>query len=86
MQTLVTYRIQIEQIDRDIIEKLAIRQQLSRAIGEIKLKQDMDVIDVHREKELYALYEKLSLQYNLDPEFVKALFKLIIGYCREVQK
>jgi chorismate mutase len=86
MQTLATHREQINKIDSDIIEKLAVRQQLSRAIGEIKLKQGMEVIDPLREKELYALYEKLSLQYNLDPEFVKTLFKLIIDYCRGVQK
>lgn len=86
MQTLVTLRAQIDEIDSDIIEKLAIRQQLSREIGEIKLNLGMEIIDRPREKELYALYENLSVQYNLDPEFVKTLFKVIIDYCREAQK
>ncbi len=85
MQTLVTYREQINQVDKDIIEKLALRQRLSREIGAIKLSQGMEIIDLHREKEQYALYEQLSLEYNLEPEFVKTLFKRIIGYCRSVQ-
>lgn len=86
MQVLSQLRAQINQVDSDIIEKLAIRQQLSREIGEIKLAQGMEIIDPSREKELYALYEKLSSEYKLEPEFVKMLFKLIIGYCRGVQK
>ena len=86
MQTLVTLRAQIDEIDSDIIEKLAIRQQLSREIGEIKLNLGMEIIDPPREKELYALYEKLSCEYRLEPGFVKMLFKLIIDYCRKLQK
>ncbi len=86
MRTLLQLREQVNQIDTDIIEKLAIRQQLSKEIGEIKLKQGMEIINPIREKELYTIYEKLSLQYNLEPKFVKTLFKLIINYCRGVQK
>ncbi len=86
MQTLLQLREQINQIDSELIEKLAIRQQLSREIGEIKLRQGMEVINPVREEELYALYETLSLQYGLEPTFVKTLFKLIIEYCRAVQK
>lgn len=86
MQTLLQLREQINQVDSDIIEKLAVRQQLSREIGEIKLSQGMEIINPVREKELYSLYEKLSLQYSLESTFVKTLFKLIIDYCRAVQK
>jgi chorismate mutase len=86
MQTLSQLRTQINQVDSDIIEKLAIRQRLSREIGEIKLSQGMEIIDPLREKELYALYEKLSCEYKLESGFVKMLFKLIIDYCRKVQK
>ncbi len=33
-----------------------------------------------------TVYEKLSCEYKLEPGFVKMLFKLIIDYCRKVQK
>lgn len=85
-QTLSELRKEIDELDSDIIRKLAARQELAKEIGQIKQKQNKEIVDLTREKEQYALYEKLALDYRLKPEFVKTLFDLIIGYGRAVQK
>jgi chorismate mutase len=86
MLKLNQLRMQIKQTDANIIESLAKRQELSKQIGQLKLAQGIELIDLTQEKNLFEFYEKLSEQYNLQKEFVTQVFKIIITYSRMVQK
>lgn len=86
MKTLNKLREEIDKIDNSIIKKLSKRKALSMKIGEIKSNTKQNIIDSQREKRLMQSYESLCDQYQLNPEFVKKLFKLIITNSRELQK
>lgn len=85
MQTIQQLREKIEQADAVIIEAIARREELSKQIGLLKSAQGQEVVDLTREKELFALYEALSERYHLQLSFVKQVFKLIIAHSRKVQ-
>ncbi|WP_419420794.1 chorismate mutase [Legionella sp. D16C41] len=86
MRKLEELRTQIRQTDMHIIESLAKRQELAKQIGQIKLAEKKEIVDLAQEKRLFEFYEQLSEQCHLQKTFVKRLFKLIIAYSRSVQK
>jgi chorismate mutase len=86
MSTIDELRHKIEEIDASIIQQLAIRVELSKQIGQLKLDHGADVVDPLREKKLYAFYDGLCEQYQLSSVFIKRLFKIIIIHSRQVQK
>lgn len=85
MKTLTELRQDIENIDADIIRKLAEREKVSKEIGEIKKASKSQVQDIEREQKLEQLYESLSEQYGLSASFVKTIFQLIISHSRNIQ-
>jgi chorismate mutase len=86
MLELKQLRLQVKQIDGDIIESLAKRQELSKKIGQLKLAHGKEVVDLAQEKKLFEFYEKLSEQYKLSKTFVKQIFQIIVTHSRMVQK
>jgi chorismate mutase len=85
MSTIEKLRAAIEQIDTEIMEKLALRQTISKEIGLLKSKTDQQIVDIDRENQLMTFYEKLSSHYNLQPEFTKQVFKLVIQQSKKIQ-
>lgn len=86
MPTIEQLREKIDHLDAAIIKKLAQRQKLSKKIGQLKLKQKMQIKDITREKQMLLHYEKLSAPYQMNPIFIRNLFKQIIDYSRNVQQ
>jgi chorismate mutase len=86
MQNLKSLREKIEKIDAEIIKKLAERQKISKAIGELKKQSGKTIADDARENELMNYYENLSTQYGLESKFIKHLFKVIIAYSKKLQE
>ncbi|MBX9839361.1 chorismate mutase [Silvanigrella sp.] len=78
-------RKEIEDIDKIIIESLAKRVNISSKIGEIKKEMGIQIYDSEREKNLNSFYHELSLKFNLDPEFIIKIFKIIIKNSRNIQ-
>ena len=85
MTTIEALRIKINELDESIIKSLSERKLIAIEIGKIKSTQNKTVTDNKREEELMQLYEKLSEKYQLQSEFIKQLFKMIIANSREVQ-
>ena len=86
MPTIEQLRKEIERTDANIIEKLAKRQELSKQIGQLKLSEGKEIIDLSQEKKLYEFYKTLSEKNKLQQAFVNRVFKIIIAYSRKVQK
>lgn len=78
-------RKKIEETDAVIIQTLAKRQELSKQIGQLKSIHGKDIVDPPREKKLFEFYENLSERYQLEQDFIKKLFRLIIDYSKKVQ-
>lgn len=79
-------RSKIERIDAEIIEHLAQRYDLAKQIGQLKMANGCEVIDLFREQKLFEFYQQLSEKYQLSSSFIKQLFKIIIDHSRHVQK
>lgn len=86
MDKINKLRNKINKIDADIIKRLSQRKALSVQIGELKKTLNGEIEDVKREQELLEGYEKLCLQYQLKPEFIKELFEMIIKNSRDLQR
>jgi chorismate mutase len=86
MRALEGLRKQIDEIDALIIENLAKRQELSKQIGQLKSNHSKDIVDPLREETLFAHYRILSERYQIQANFIKDLFKLIIAHSKKVQK
>ena len=84
--TIKQLREKIDKIDADIIKKLSQRKKLALKIGKLKSKSEKSVIDKKREQQLINYYKKLCVKYNLQPQFVLKIFKLIIVNSRKLQK
>ena len=76
--SLDRYRIQIDKIDDDILLNLEKRIIISKMIGRLKKKNNVEIDDSEREsKILERLYQKKTKLKNNDiEEFYKLLFKL----------
>lgn len=86
MLTIDELRRKIEQTDALIIKKLAERRTLAQHIGQLKLEEGKEIIDLSQEQKLFNFYEKLCKKHHLQTSFIKKLFRIIIDYSREVQK
>lgn len=86
MSTIEQLRAQIRNIDHEIIKSLALRQDLSKKIAELKKLSGKQIVDIDQEKKNFDFYESLSKEYVIDPKFVERLFKLIIINSRTIQQ
>lgn len=86
MSALDQLRQQINEVDEGIIKRLAERQTLVQAIGQLKADQGVEIVDLKREQELSEFHRQLGITYSLSPEFVANLFRMIILESRKVQR
>jgi chorismate mutase len=86
MPTISELRQRIDKIDSQIIKKLSQRKKISIQIGKIKSQAGKNIFDSKREEKMFLHFEKLSIQYNLNFNMVKKLFKMIISNSRKLQK
>ncbi len=71
------YRLHIDSIDNRIIELLAERMDVARAIGEYKHAHNMAVVQHDRYNELLLLAESRAEAVSLSPKFINQIFSAI---------
>lgn len=86
MESIEQLRQKIADIDAEIIEKIGMRQELSKQIGHLKLQAGKVVIDRLQEKKRFESYAALCEKYHLPYAFIKRVFTLIIAHSRGVQR
>lgn len=79
-------RLQIDQIDREIIERIARRLTVAKRLGESKKSQKLPITDLVREKELRRLHEKVCSEFQLDYLDIEAVFGHLIALSKKVQR
>ena len=70
-------REQIDQLDDEIMQKLASRMKISEKIGQYKKENNVTILQVSRWEEIIATRVALGLAMGLSEEFTKDILKLI---------
>lgn len=78
-------RDKIDEIDRDIISRMAQRMRLCEKIGEIKAEYELPVYAPGREREVFEKRVVWSSKYALNPEFILNLFVVIVDESKRRQ-
>jgi len=79
-------REQINQLDQDLIAKLAERLAAVKQIGEIKKQLGLQVTDLGREQELKVIHQTACQKNGLAYAEIEALFQLIIALSKKIQQ
>ena len=75
---LLKARSKIDQIDRQLVELLAVRFQLTLQVGLLKADQGLAAFDESREAQQLDELRELCQEQGLDSEFITELFKRIM--------
>ena len=80
--TLNKLRLNINSIDNQIIKLLESRMKLCKQVGEYKKEHNLQVYSKSREEEVI---NRISSNSNLDSNFIKNLWNLIMNYSKDIQ-
>lgn len=83
--TLTILREQIDQLDDEIMQKLASRMKISEKIGQYKKDNNVTILQVNRWEEIIQTRITLGRAMGLNPEFTNELLKLIHNESIQVQ-
>lgn len=79
-------REEIDIINRDILNLLAKRCDISIEIAKYKIKMNLPILDQNREKFILDNISKQSKTLGMNPKIVRIIFKYIINLSKDVQK
>lgn len=72
------FRIQLNTIDEQLITILGERYEICRAVANFKKKNDMPMMQPARVEEVKRRCSEIAKSKNVNPEFVRDLYTLII--------
>ena len=74
-------RLEINRLNREIIEKIKKRVEIAQKIGEVKKKYGKPIKDKARENIIYQQVRRLAEKNGLLPNSIEKIFKEIIYIC-----
>lgn len=83
--TLTTLREQIDQLDDDIMNKLAARMKVSEKIGQYKKENNVTILQVGRWEEIIHTRVAMGLAMGLQEDFAREILKLVHNESISVQ-
>ncbi len=83
MEQIDKLRNRIDGIDRKILKLIEKRVDLAKNTGRIKKRNGLKISDSERERKVI---ENVLSSSNIDKDFLKKLFRLIIKYCKDEEK
>lgn len=86
MNDLEKLRKEIDKVDAEIVEAVAARTNITYSISKYKVRHNINVVDEKREAEVYKKIRALARKNYIEEDFAEDLYKLIIAYCRDIQK
>ena len=81
--TLEELRKEVNVCNKEIIQNLKKRFEITRKIGELKKKEGLPSLDKSREEVMFNNLELMSQEYGLNKNMIKDIFTIIIS---EVKK
>ena len=85
MKELVELRLELDQLDREIVSLFERRMGISRQVAQYKLAHDLPVLDTSREAQVIASREAMLTDGALAPA-VRILYETIMALSREEQE
>ncbi len=79
MQTLLSLRASIDNIDAALVYMLAERFRRTKQVGILKAEHSMPASDTTREEQQVARLRALAEQADLDPEFAEKWFNFVVA-------
>lgn len=86
MSELQTYRDQIDQIDKKLIELLAQRFEIVKKVWEYKKLNNLPPLQPKRWQEVLESKKKLAQEFDIDPSFVEIIWNEIHKYALNLEK
>lgn len=80
------WRMEIDDVDSNLIKLLARRNQIARKIARTKMTSGIAVFDAERETQVIRRRQELASVLGLKKDFVQALMRLVMKASKEVQK
>ncbi len=84
-EELARLRLEIEQVDRDLIRLIASRVGLARRVGLVKRAAGLPALDPDREAAVIRRVSTVAREEGAPEDDVRSLFQHIIGMSRRVQ-
>ncbi|MEO7998539.1 MAG: chorismate mutase [Gemmatimonadaceae bacterium] len=78
-------RVAIDKVDASIIELIAERASLARAVGQVKTEQGQAIVDPRREAAVVARAVALARDAGLPEADIRGLYWLVVGISRRAQ-
>jgi len=82
---LEEYRRQIDALDIELIDVLARRIDVVRAVGELKAGTDISVVQPARAQAVKNRAAEMGVQKGLDEAFVRTLYDLMIDHAHDLE-
>ena len=85
MKTLQDYRNRIDALDDQIITLLEERYEIVRNVGHHKAQNHLEVVQTGRVVEVLDRVEDFAKKHNLDPQFVRSLYEIMIDHAHDLE-
>ena len=85
MEVLKPYRRLIDDIDDKIIDLLVKRLEIIHAVAELKAERDIPAVLEDRVQEVIERCAARAGEKNLDPELVRRLYAVLVGWCCDLE-
>jgi len=83
---LGVFRKQLDKIDSAIILLIAERFKITREVGKFKKENKLPPLDKSREDLIYEKLESKAIDFNIEPNVLKGIWKVIMTQSKEEHK
>lgn len=77
LRDLNLFRREIDSIDKELLQLLARRMQLSGEIGDFKKRNNLKILQIKRWEEMLASRTKEGINLGLDPQLIRSMLELL---------
>lgn len=85
-EEIAPHRKEIDRLNAEIIDRLAKRVEVARAIAEVKRRYGRPVVDAARERIVLDQARARAAERRLDPDGAERVFRAIIDVCVEAEE
>ena len=79
-------RQKIDEINQRLLSLISERQDVSVAIGAIKVEHGLPLYSSERESELLATFRDDAKRLDIDPDYVEELMRIVLEHSRAAQR
>jgi len=85
LQKLNKLRENIDKIDDQLFQLLIDRAEVSAEVGDVKKSIEKEIFDRERESVIFKKLQQKCQEYNIDYEYVKNIWSIILNKSHEIQ-